>query len=188
MNHSANIISRLIALMLLVALFVLVWLAIISPARQWKMHALDQLSASQSEYTRLTASLQRLKAEQAQLSGNATLDTVWKAKRMGQATALVQSEISNIAAKHGVTLRSVTPMSAKDLPFTSGISFRVEGEATLDKLAAFLIELEGSTPALLVERAVLRRLNRPGRTAPQPDVFIQLNLIAPVALEEEEKT
>lgn len=188
MNAGPNIFSRLIALIALAALAGLVWLTVLAPAHQWKTRALDGLAASQMEYTRLTASLQRLKVERAQLSKGNSLDIIWKAKRMGEATALVQSEISNLAAKHGVMLRSVTPMSAKDLPFTSGIGFRVEGEATLDKLTAFLIELEGSTPALLVERAVLRRLTRPGRTAPQPDVFVQLNLIAPVTLDEEEKT
>jgi hypothetical protein len=188
MNRDEHILPRIIALLALIVLAVLIWLAVISPIYEWKKRASENLTTSQTENARLNASLSRLRTEKAQLSGDSSLDTVWKAKRIGEATALVQSEISNLAAKHGVMLRSIAPMSAKGMPFASGIGFRVEGEATLDKLTSFLIDLEGNTPALVVERAVVRRLNRPGRTAPQPDVFVQLNLVAPVTLDEEDKT
>lgn len=188
MSAGPRIISRLFALLILTGLGVLIWLAVLQPAYNWKTNAIAELSASQLENTKLIASLSRLKAERAQLSGDTSLAIIWKAKRMGEATALVQSEISNLAAEHGITLRSVTPVPSRDIPFTSAIGFRIEGEATLDRLTSFLIALEASTPALIIERAVLRRLTRPGRTAAQPDVFVQLNLIAPVALDEEEKT
>ncbi len=188
MNTGSHIFSRLIAVSAIIMMAALVWLAVISPIYQWKLRASENLATRQAENARLNASLTRLRAEKAQLSGDSSLDIVWKAKRIGEATALVQSEISNLAAKHGVMLRSVAPMSGKGMPFASGIGFRVEGEATLDKLTSFLIDLEGNSPALVIERAVLRRLNRPGRTAPQPDVFVQLNLVAPVALGEEDKT
>ena len=188
MSTGSHILSRIIAMLALAVLAVLIWLAVISPMYEWKKHVSENLTANQTENARLNASLSRLRTEKAQLSGDSSLDTVWKGKRIGEATALVQSEISNLAAKNGVMLRSIAPISAKGMPFANGIGFRVEGEATLDKLTSFLIDLEGNTPALVIERAVVRRLNRPGRTASQPDVFVQLNLVAPVALDEEDKT
>ncbi|WP_457645941.1 type II secretion system protein GspM [Profundibacter sp.] len=166
----------------------LIWFAILLPASEWKAKAFSELAQSRAEQSKLSESLARLKVERAQLSGDTALDIIWKAKRMGEATALVQSEISNIAAKHGVSIRSITPVPAKEIPFANSIGFRIEGETTLDKLTTFLVDLEANSPALAIERAVLRRLTRPGRTAPQPDVFLQLNLIAPVELDEEEKT
>ena len=188
MNVGSRITSRLFAVFILLGLGVLIWFAILRPANEWQADAFTTLSASQSENTRLNASLSRLKAEQAQLSGDTSLAIIWTAKQMGEATALVQSKISKLAAKHGVTLRSVTPVSGKNLPFASAIGFRIEGEATLDKLAAFLVDLESNSPALLIERAALRRLTRPGRTAAQPSIFVQLNLIAPAILDTKEKT
>lgn len=188
MSGTSNIISKGFSLFVIAGLGVLLWFAILRPVNGWKNDAVAELSASQLEKFKLGGSLSRLNAERSQLSGDTSLAIIWSAKRMGEATALVQSEISDLAAKHGIVLRSVTPVSNKDLPFTSAIGFRIEGEATLDKLATFLVALEANTPALIIEHAILRRLSRPGRTAVQPDVFVQLNLIAPVVLDEEEKT
>lgn len=188
MSVRHSIISKGLSLLIIAGLGALIWFVILRPAQDWKNDAIAQLSASQSENTKLVASLSRLNAKRAQLPGDTSLAIIWSAKRMGEATALVQSEISKLAAKHSIFLRSVTPVSSRDIPFTSAIGFRIEGEATLDELATFLIALEAYTPALIIENAILRRLTRPGRTAAQPDIFVQLNLIAPVVLDEEEKT
>lgn len=188
MSVGSSIISRGFALFIVAGLGVLVWFAILRPAYDWKNDTLAQLAASQSENAILISSISKLNAERAQLSGDTSLAIIWSAKRMGEATALVQSEISNLAAEHGIMLRSVTPVPSKNIPFTNAIGFRIEGEATLDKLVPFLVAIEAYTPALIIENATLRRLSRPGRTAAQPDVFVQLNLIAPVELGEEEKT
>ncbi|HHI70475.1 MAG TPA: hypothetical protein ENJ91_05685 [Rhodobacteraceae bacterium] len=181
-------ISRLMAVIIILSLVSLVWVAVLSPVHEWKNRTEIALAESRANNTRLKRSLAKLKREQEQLSGDASLDIAWQAGKSGEATALVQSEISDLAARNGVTLRSVTPVEAQDIPYTSAIGFRVEGEATLDNLSDFLIELEYSTPAFVIERAVLRRLQRPGRTSAQPEIFIQLNLIAPVILDTEEKT
>lgn len=188
MSIGSNVSSRILALLIIAGFGMLAWFAALRPAYDWKSNSIAQLSASQTENAKLITSLSRLNAERAQLSGDSSLAIIWSAKRLGEATALVQSEISNLAATHGIILRSVTPVSSKDMPFTSAIGFRIEGEATLDKVTKFLVSLESNTPALIIERAVLRRLNRPGRTAAQPGIFVQLNMIAPVMLEEEEKT
>lgn len=188
MSGGPSIMSRGFTLLFLVGLGVLMWFAILRPAYDWKNDAVTNLSVNQSENTKLIDSLSRLNTERTQLSGGASLEIIWGAKRMGEATALVQSEISTLATKHGILLRSITPVSSKDIPFTSAIGFRVECEATLDKLTTFSVALEAYTPALVIENAILRRLTRPGRTAAQPDIFIQLNLIVPVEIDEEEKT
>lgn len=187
MSAESPIMPRLITPLILSVLAVSIWLAILRPAFDWKARTFAELTTSQSERARLNASLSRLESERAQLSGDTSLAIIWKAKRLGAATALIQSEISKIAKKTGVSIRTITPVPSKDIPFSHAIGFRIEGEATLDNLTAFIIALEVNTPALVIEQAALRRLARPGRTAAQPGVFVRLNLIAPVALDEEEE-
>lgn len=187
MTIGIRILSRLLALFVLLGIATLLWFSIVQPLAVWKARTLSGLEASRSEYTRLQASLIRLKSEKSMLESATTLSAIWQAKKAGEATALVQSEISNLAATSGVTLRSITPTASRDLPFSSAIGFRIEGEATLNKAVDFFVAIEASTPALITERVILRRLARPGRTAAQPIVFIQLSLIAPVILDSEDE-
>jgi hypothetical protein len=135
---------------------------------------------------RLDQSLAVLAQERAALKSSLDASLIWQADQSGQASALVQSNLSEIAREAGLSLRSVSPLSPRNVPLAQGIGFRVELEAPLDRLVSYLVEIEHSQPALSIDRATLRRLVRPAMEQDQvsrlPELFVQLDILAPVQL------
>ena len=179
-------VKQIIAVAITGCLALLFWMSVITPVAAWKERQFSHLSDKKTQLQRLEQSIFRLKDEQRQLSQKDTLDVAWAAERMGEATARIQSAINTIARTNGLSLRSVTPTSPRELPFAHSAGFRIEAEVHLDKLTGFLRELEFNTPALVVDRATLRRLNRLGEATEQPVLYLQTDLIAPVRLTGEE--
>lgn len=182
-------VGALLALSGLAALALLVWAAVIQPIRTWQAEALAGRDAAVREMARLGDRIAALTAERAGLSEGGTLDIVWNAQQMGQATARIQSALSGLASERGIALRSVAPSGTRDLSLAMAAGFRLEFEAMLDQLTGFLTDIEYHSPVLVVERATLRRLNRPQTAAAggglqQPLVFVQLDVLAPVLLTE----
>ena len=179
-NNSLS--ERFIGYALVLALAGLVWIALISPLSSWRSDSLLQHEAATREHSKMLTSTRRLQSEVEFFSQSGSQAYIWQAEQSGEATAKIQSELNNLATKSGITLRSISPAAAKQLPFTTGTTFRLEGEATLDQILSFVLSIEFNEPALLTERASLRRLIRPGRTSEQPLMFFQLDIIAPVLI------
>jgi len=77
---------------------------------------------------------------------------------------------------------SITPYTPRDSSIDGAFGFRLEFETHLDQLTEFLKQVEYDRPALVIDRTVLRRLNRPGDEEPQPALFVQIEILAPVIL------
>ncbi len=174
-----------LSLVMLALILAMAWMGLVRPVADWRMARFSAHTASVSETERLSVSVDRLKRDLAQLSQKEDLDLIWSAQEIGEVTAQVQASISAMARETGISLRSVTPGNAPDFPFVKTVGFRLEGEARLDQLLSFLRALEGANPALVVERAHLRRLNRVGEATELPVLFLQLELMAPVRVARE---
>lgn len=162
----------------------LVWAAVIQPGNTWSDARVQTRAKLVGQIEKLRHSLAELQAERAQISSGETEGIFWTAERAGEATALVQSEISSIARARGLALRSIAPTEPRKLHSVTGVGFRLEAEAHLDDLMAFLRDIEFHSPTLMVERATLRRLNRVGQNDAQPVIFVQLDLLAPLRLKD----
>jgi Type II secretion system (T2SS), protein M subtype b len=177
--------SKTLAVAALGAMAALSWLGLIAPLGSWCASIMERRDAARTERAKLLESIARLETEAMQLSADSTSGVVWTAPRMGEANAMVQSRISELAQRNGIPLRSITPTEASDLPLAESVAFRAESDATLDQVANFLISLEYHSPALAVERATLRHIAKPGPQTEQPLLFVQLDIIAPVVTLEE---
>lgn len=187
MIRHGSLLSRFLLLAGATAVSGLVWLTVVQPLSSWKRSVIEQSETLRGDIQRLDASLAALTAERAALSGNPAIDLVWQAEQAGQASAVIQGRLSELAKASGLSLRSITPLPARDLPLTQGVGFRLEFEAPLDRLTDLVIAIEQSKPLLAIERATLRRLVRPAVAEiativkpDQPELFVQLDIIAPV--------
>ncbi|MCU0910461.1 MAG: type II secretion system protein GspM [Rhodobacteraceae bacterium] len=177
--------SRALALGIAAAAAALLTLGVVLPLAEWRARTLAAAEAARDEAERLASAIGRMRTERAQLSGSGIDAVVWPGERLGEVTARVQGRISELAVGHGLQLRSIAPTGTRPLPLTQGVGFRIESETTLDRLTEFLREVEHHAPALTVERATLRRLARPGEEPPQPVLFVQIDILAPVAARED---
>ncbi len=180
MTGVRKIFSRLAALAILGGVLAGVWFFIVAPVMQIQAAQTADLQAAQVEKVRLTAAITNLtfrleNGDAADLKGE-----IWQAKQAGEMTARIQAELGDIARANGITLRSVTPARAPQLPLVETTALRIEAEADLSQFRALIIAIEQHSPALFIERASIRRLNRPGRISEQPLVFFQLDIVAPV--------
>ncbi|MHA6268366.1 type II secretion system protein GspM [Aliiroseovarius sp. CAU 1755] len=146
----------------------------------WRSAKIANVDALESELALLDARSERLATEQALVKESQTDDLKWQADGLGVATARIQARVSEIASENGMALRSMSPTGEAKLSGAPTVTFRLEAEATLDRLVSFLRTLEYGQPVVLVQGSNLRRLNRPGVEGQQPIVFIQLNLSAPI--------
>ncbi len=185
MSVPAAFLSRVMALLVVVGFMMLALVAIVQPLAAWRNATLVTAEAAIVETQRLMAGMSSLRTERAQLSGSGIDALVWPGERLGELTARVQGRISELAVRHGLQLRSITPTGTRALPLTSAVGFRIESETTLDRLVGFLREVEHHSPGLIVDRATLRRLSRPGDEPLQPVLFLQIDIVAPVAATED---
>lgn len=111
---------------------------------------------------------------------------LWKAKQAGEMTAKIQAELGKLATQEGISLRSIIPTVSKDFSQIETTGLRIEAEADLSQFKDFILTLEQHEPALFIERAILRRINRPGISSEQPLIFFQIDILAPVKIGDEE--
>jgi hypothetical protein len=186
MTIPSQFLTRTLALGTLTVLAATAWFAVFAPLRVWHAEMLRQADDKRLAIERLDQSLAVLAQERAALKSSLDASLIWQADQSGQASALVQSNLSEIAREAGLSLRSVSPLSPRNVPLAQGIGFRVELEAPLDRLVSYLVEIEHSQPALSIDRATLRRLVRPAMEQDQvsrlPELFVQLDILAPVQL------
>ncbi|NSX56913.1 type II secretion system protein GspM [Parasulfitobacter algicola] len=184
MIKPGSLISRFMVLLIIGGLVLLIWIAVLSPLVTWRNQAQSNLLSAQTELARLERSIAQLQIEQTRLSADDATSILWMASQSGEATARVQANLSTMARQSGVNLRSISPVRARELAFSQAVAFRMESEATLDQVVSLLRAIEYSTPPLVIERANLRRLARPTRTSDQPLMFFQLEILAPVIMNE----
>jgi len=178
------IVGRIVAILTLCVFAALVYLAIIAPLVDWRQAMLAQRDAMRGEMVRLQSSIARLEAEKQSYVSNDLTGLTWAASQMAEATARVQSTINDLARDTGIAMRSIAPRNNSDTDIPNTIGFRLEFEASLDQLVPFLKTMEYGQPTLVVTRVNMRRLVRPNPTGPQPDLFVQIDVAAPVTIAE----
>ena len=171
-----------IAVAILLGLGALAWAAVGAPLADWRARALAERPRVIAQIGELQARIADLRADRDRLAGGGELDVLWRAAQTGEATARLQSELSRLASDRGVSLRSISPMRTRDLTLAQAAGFRLEMEAALDQLASFLRDVEYHSPALVVDRASLGRLDKAGPAQPQPLLFAQVEISGTVVL------
>lgn len=174
--------QTLIRLAITVLALIVLWVVLIAPINGWKTEQLAAQQRAKWDLATLNERNASLRADLVNLDQHDLSGLFWSAAQAGEATALIQSDISTTASGHGILLRSVTPFTPRDSSIPGAFGFRLEFEAHLDQLSDFLKDVEYAAPALVVHSAILRRLNRPGATGEQPAVFAQIDILAPVRL------
>ena len=177
--------SGLLIWIAICAFFALIFLFILLPVHTWAVNNDVALQRAQDEASRLNTSIDRLTLEHASLASEDAFEDVWRAKTIGEATAKVQAGLGDLTRQQGVSLRSISPLQSPDMPLMAAVAFRIEAEATLDQVVGLSRLIEFNAPILMVERAILRRLARSNPNSTQPSVFIQLDIVAPVTLDED---
>lgn len=148
----------------------------------WRSDILGRDAIQRDEIRRFAKAVSELEKEQSALPDIPELTLSWDAAQIGAATARIQSHINALSQQSGIELRSVSPIAVQNSVVGNSMGFRVEFEAPLDRTTAFLSSIEYNAPALIVTRGNLRRLVRPGQTGPQPLIFAQLDVTAPVTV------
>jgi len=174
--------SKLGAIIILLLILGMFWVALVDPLINFRRDLSSSITAAQAEKSRLTRSIANLNRQLANTTASNVSEQIWRARQSGEAIARIQAQLGRLSQLHGVTLRSITPTNATGMPYTETTALRVEGEANLAQLEATLLEIEKHTPALLVDRATIRRLSRTERRSEQPYVFFQLDITAPIQI------
>lgn len=172
----------LIGPLVVVSLCLVLWLSLGATLSDWRSNQFDRLSVLENQKTSLEERSNQLRSDLESFSDQDLTDLFWTAAQPGEATALVQSSVSGTASANGILLRSVTPFTPREQTIQGAFGFRLEFEAHLDQVTEFLKDIEYDRPAIVIDRVVLRRLNRPGDAGLQPAVFAQVELLAPVIL------
>ncbi len=177
--------SKLAAIAVLVAVFALLWTVVVTPVANWRAETLSRSSAVSTETERLEIARMRLQTEQAQLSTVESNNGFWTAAQTGEAYARIQGALARSASEHGISFRAMTPLPSTNRDGLESAIVRIEFEADLEQLTRFLRTVEYASPALPVERAVLRRLIRPNETSRLPVLFSQIDIAAPLLIAED---
>ena len=183
MTNLQDNLPRLSAIAIFCMIIAGLWLLVANPFFQ-KNTALDEkITAAHLERARLEEAISNLTSKLASMDTTDAQGEIWLAKQAGEMTARIQARLGNLARQHGISLRSVTPAKAAQLPHVDTTALRIEAEADLEKLRDFIVAIEHHSPALFIERATLRRLNRPDRSSEQPLIFFQLDISAPIKID-----
>jgi len=167
----------------MVALFILAaFFAVIAPLAAWRADVLQQKAQMQTDMDNLTERIERLTQERDTIRIGGIDGLIWQANQMPEATAKVQSQVNTLARDAGILMRSIAPRNAASTRIPGAIGFRLEFEASLDQLVPFLRAVEFGEPALAASRVSLRRLARPTQSGSQPDLFVQMDIEAPVSI------
>lgn len=177
--------SKLAAVAVLVAVFALLWTVVVAPLANWRDATLSRSLAVSTETQRLEIARMRLQAEQAQLGTVETSNGFWAAAQTGEAYARIQGALARSASDSGISFRAMTPLPASKRDGLESAIVRIEFEADLQQLTTFLRAIEYASPALPVERAVLRRLIRPNDKSRLPVLFSQIDIAAPLLIGED---
>lgn len=158
----------------------LAWFVVFQPISAWAASQITERDMLREQRARLQQSVQRLEVERNDFEVTDTGKLTWASQQIGQTTARVQQAINEIAIDQGIRMRSVAPGRSAIPEITEAIGFRLEFEAHLDQLTAFLRIVEANEPILVVAQTKLRRLARQSLENAQPLVFIQMDVVAPI--------
>ncbi len=163
-------------------LFTATYFLILLPLGNWRQSTLDRQIDLVNDREQLEGRVAQLEAEKQSFVSDDLEGLIWEGEQQAEATAKVQSAINDIARDNGILMRSIAPTNNVDIGIPNAISFRLEFEASLDQLVSFLKTIEFGQPALVVTRANTRRLVRPGQASLQPELFVQLDIAAPISI------
>lgn len=178
-------IELLIGYVLMLVALAAATLLVVLPLAQWREARLRDAVALVEEHQDLTDRIARLEVEKRSFSADDLVGLTWEAGQAAEATARVQSFVNDTARTHGILFRSIAPTGLRETETGPVISFRIEFEVPLDRLVFFLKAIEFHSPSLVVTNLSLRRLSRPSPTGPQPELFVQADLSAPVKLQDQ---
>lgn len=177
-----RLLTRLVVFAVALVVASLGYLLVIEPLSNWRNTTISTRNAIKDEMTRLNDSIARLQAEKQSFITDDLSALTWEGAQAAEATARIQSALNDMARETGILMRSIAPTNETSSDFPSAATFRLEFEASLDQLVPFLKAVEYGQPVLVVTRANFRRLVRTGQTGPQPDLFMQIDIAAPVRL------
>lgn len=146
----------------------------------WSYQVEARLNERVGEHQRLTVSKNMLDAQQNATDETVPANLMWQASREGQATAVVQAKVAQVAEDVGLFLRAVSPTESSLFDTVNEIAVRVEFAADLSLAVSYLQLLEENTPPLILERVQMRKALS-SQFSEQPTVLVQLNLVAPVS-------
>lgn len=156
------------------------WLVIIQPISAWANVQITERDTLKEQNLRLRQTVQRLDRERNSFELTDTGNLIWESHQVGQTTARIQQVINETATGQGIRMRSVAPGRSTISDIAEAIGFRLEFDAHLDQLTAFLRTIETNEPLLIVAQTKLRRLARQNSENTQPLVFVQMDVVAPI--------
>ncbi len=150
----------------------------------WRASTLASRASVAGERTRLAASVARLEAEKQMFVLDDLTGLIWEGLQSAEVTAKVQSALNDTARQNGIVMRSIAPANQRGQA-ADVLGFRLEFEASLPQLVAFLKEIEFGRPPIIITRANMRRLVRANQEEAQPVLFVQIDVNAPVLRDDE---
>ena len=171
---------RLAVLVVLAGLATALWIGAVRPAIEWRLAIRAEAGLLQGEERRLRVGLARMARERAILQMGSLDGMIWQGAQAGAVTAAIQAELSAAAERAGLELQSIAPIEKRTLPVAQAELFRLEGEATLDRWLEFLLQIEPNVPLFAIETATFRRLSSVESAEPQPRLYGQIDVLAPI--------
>ena len=169
-----------LALALLTLVVGTIWILAIQPFFTSTNAATRDLEAAEARIASLNSRLEALGLERDGLVSIDASSAQWQGAQIGAISAEVQSRLTRLARSARVNLRAITPLPSASLAGQAAVTLRLEGEADLAQIVAFIQSLERNQPLIILDHTILRRLNRPDDGSAQPLVFFQLSVLAPV--------
>ena len=177
--------SYLLPIGAVVVLSAALFFGLISPWVNWSERVETDYKTNLDRVSQLHESITYLNQQLSTSNSEAAFGDVLKASDMGLARAQIQASLGDLAVARNIRFRSISPINAPQIDQFESLAFRIESETDLASLRDFLASLEQAKPMILVETGSLRRLSRNSSDVLQPMVNVQLDVFAPIILEDE---
>lgn len=141
--------QRLIAILILVAVIAIVWLAIVSPIADGFAARAEERRALLVQHARnetLAASLPALRSAAGRQRQDAARFAIVASNRR-QAVDLLRERVRRTAQRHGIVIKSLQEVEAR----AGWVGVRADGASEISALTAFLSGLQNEPPYLLVD-------------------------------------
>ena len=177
--------SFLIPIGAAVVLSAALFFGLIRPWVNWSERIETDFDSNLNRISQVQGSITYLNQQLSTSNSEAAFGDVMRASDMGLARAQIQASLGDLALAHNLRFRTISPINSPKIDQFQSLAFRIETETDLASLRDFLVSLEQAKPMILVETGSLRRLSRNSSNAFQPMIYVQLDVFAPIILEDE---
>jgi len=165
MTRLSPLLSRLLAISLLLAALAAVWLLAVEPLRQRHLELDESIAMSHAllqRFARETADRGALERQRDALRASKPVSTgLLRGDNETLAGAFVQSFLTTTVERAGGSVRSVQVLPAREEHGLRRISARAQLQLTTTALRDVLHRLEGSDPYLFVDKLDIRQAQQP---------------------------